>query len=137
MTRRARGILRDRRGTAALETAVTLPVVVFVMVAMVGVYQVFSSRRAVEYGLEQALRHVAVNSGSATPSSITAAYTSAAKALSPDVGAASKVAVTPASGYAPGQTVQVAVTYQWVPPDPVNFLPTIQMNRTASITIVN
>jgi len=137
MRRLCRCVVADRRGSTALETTVMLPLIISVMVALVGVYQVLSSRRAVEYGLEAALRFVAVRSATATQVSIAAAYAAAASALSSDVGTNSSVNVTPASGFQPGQIVQIAVTYQWTPPAAIPLFPAIPMNRTASITVVN
>lgn len=127
----------ERSGATALETAIVLPVVLMVILALMTSYSLLSSLRAVEFGLEGALRFAAVSSTTATPTSIAAAFKTAASRLSADVGAASTVVVTSTLGYQPGRPVQVAVTYRWTAPGGGVIFPAFQLDRTASVTVIN
>ena len=128
----------DRRGATALEAAVVLPLAASMIVMLVSLYDVMSSQRAVEYGLERALRYVAVQSATATSATITDRFMTSARALSPQITTAnSSVAVSPASGFTPGQTVSIAVTYTWQPTAYTPGFLAIPMNRTASVTVVH
>lgn len=130
-------VLEDNRGATALEAAIVLPIVLTVAVMLITSYDALSSRRAVEVGLDRALRHVAVHSATATDASIKAAYKLAADAISTDAGSQSTLVVSPSSGFQRGSPVQIAVTFTWRPTAAQTGFVSIPMNRTASVTIVN
>lgn len=109
-----RRILHDRRAVTALEFAFVFPAFILLIVGMFAMYTLMTARRAMDYGIEKALRYAAVNGGSGT-SGVTAAYNTAAEVIWRDAGVNSSVSVTP-TNFKAGDTVTVSVTYPWVAP---------------------
>ena len=111
MTGRLRG---DLRGATALEFAIVFPVFLLFVFGLFAGYSLISCRRAMDYGIEKALRYAIVHGGGGA-SGVSGAYAAAATVIWPDVGASSVVSVTPSS-FKSGDTVVVSVTYGWAPP---------------------
>lgn len=104
----------DRRGATALEFALCFPAILLFVFSMFAVYSLVSCWRAIDVGIEKALRYAAVHGGDGvTP--VTNAFNTAAGTIWPTVGTASTVTVTPAS-YKAGDVVQVSVSYVWAAP---------------------
>jgi Flp pilus assembly protein TadG len=109
------GSLRiDRRGATALEFALVFPVFLLFIFGLFAGYSLISCRRAMDYGIEKALRYATVHGGGGT-AGVSSAYAAAAAVIWPDVGANSSVSVTP-STFKAGDTVSVSVTYNWAAP---------------------
>lgn len=112
--RRWVGLLSDHQGATALEFAVVFPVFILFIFGMIAAYSLISCRRAMDYGIEKALRYAAVHGGAgSTP--VSNAYALAASTVWPSVGTSSSVVVSP-STYSFGQSVRVTATYNWFAP---------------------
>ena len=110
-----RQLKTDRRGATALEFGLCFPAVLLGVFGLFALYSLIVCKRAMEYGVEKALRYAAVNSAVSTQAVVTTQYNTAAGALWKDVGLHSTVTVTPAT-FKRGDTVSVSVTYAWVAP---------------------
>jgi len=123
-------LLRDHKGTAALEGAVGF---VLILCALMGVFEMgrlFFAQRAIDVGTLKAARWIAVTSSSVTAANVksqfiaaitpalgsTSANTCTASLSAPAHGQAGCIVnVTVASSYAPGNTVTVQAQYPWTP----------------------
>lgn len=105
---------QDGRGSAALEFALCFPAILLFVFGLFAVYSLVSSWRAIDVGIEKALRYAAVHGG-AGAGPVTTAYNNAARTIWRTVGTASTVTVTP-STYKAGDVVQVSVSYVWAAP---------------------
>lgn len=117
MTGMAASLRTDRGGTAALEFALVFPVLVLFIFGCLSAVDLIQARRAMDYGVEKALRYAVVHGGGGTAGP-TSAYFKAAGIIHSGVGTSgtsSSVQVTP-TGFAAGQTVTVTATYTWNPP---------------------
>ena len=116
---RRRSLLANRSGTTALEFALVAPALLLFVFGMFNIYGLTRAKRAMDFGVERALRYAAIHSGSSTAAVVTA-YCNAATIISADVGGATKctatnVTVTPATITA-GTVTTVTATYSWAPP---------------------
>lgn len=105
-------ILRDIRGATALEFALTFPVALLFILGTVAAYGLISARRAMDVGLEKALRYAVVHSGS-SQGTVNGIFSSAASPIWGDV-----AGVTPTynlASWAVGDTLTITVTYNWAP----------------------
>ena len=139
MTRR---LLPAREGVAALEMALVLPLMLLFVFGLFAVYSLLSARRAMDYGIEKALRYAATNS-SGGAAAVSTAFKTAASIVWSDVGANATVTVTPTPTFKASDTVQVAVTYAWSPLTSViaangaSLFPAMTLSATASMRVVN
>ena len=106
------GLRRDRRATTALEFALVSPALILFMLGLTAAYSLISCRRAMDYGVDTALRYAAVRGGSST-AGVVSAYRTAATVLWRDVGTNSSVTVTGTPSFAAGNNVTVTATYNW------------------------
>lgn len=108
------GLWRARRGSAALEFALVFPVFLMFIFGLFATYSLISCKRAMEYGVEKALRYGATHSALGA-TQVTSAYTNAANVIWASVGANSTVTSTfpTVSGT---KLVQISVTYAWTAP---------------------
>ncbi len=98
----------------AVETAIALPVFLLLVLGMIGGFGLLEAYRAIDYGLEKALRFAAVHGGSGQ-AAVQAVFASAAGTILSDVGVNANATVTPAN-FQLGNTVQIQVTYVWNSP---------------------
>ncbi len=137
-----RSIGRDRRGLAALEFASVVPMLLITVMGILALNDLVASRRALDFGIERALRYAAVQSSGATVSTVKAAFQTAAGSISNSVSTTSTVTVTPAT-FKPGDTVQVSVTYSWVTPanwatsSSTSMFQALSMTGSGSIRVLN
>ncbi len=120
-----RALRRDRCGATALEFALVFPAILLTFFALLAIFTLVASRRAIDYGIERALRTGAVNSAGGTAAMKTA-FTNAAATVWSSAASGAVVTITVSAGgtgtaaasatFNPGDVVQVAVTYNWLPP---------------------
>lgn len=104
----------DQRGAVALEFALTFPVVLLAVFGLFAAYSLIMTKRAMDVGVEKALRFAIVNAGGGT-SGVTGTYANWARPISAGVGSGSVVTVTPAA-FTVGAKVTVTATYAWIAP---------------------
>ncbi len=110
------GLRRDRAGATALEFALVCPVFIMFVFSFIVFGDLIQCHRAMDYGVERALRYAVVHGGGGT-ASVSNAYFNAANQIMAGVGTsgpASTVAVTP-SNFSAGTLVTVTATYTWNP----------------------
>ena len=118
-----RGLGGDRRGGTALEFALVFPTILLMLLGLICIYTLVATKRAVDYGIERALRVATVNSAGGT-AAVTSAYVAAAKTIWTSAGTSNGVTVTVSAGgtgtaatsstFAPGDVVKVSVSFNWV-----------------------
>lgn len=135
-----RGLGRDRRATTALEFALVSPALILFMLGLTAAYSLIGCRRAMDYGVDSALRYAAVRGGSST-AGVVSAYRTAATVLWTDVGSNSAVTVTGTPSFAAGNTVTVTATYNWTFPGGVSSSNTIfnpvKFTSSGSLRVMN
>ncbi len=109
-------LLRDRGGATALEFALVCPVFIAFIIGFIVFGDLIQCRRAMDFGVERALRYAAVHS-SAGSAAVSNMYFSNAKEVMSSVGTSnesSTVSVTPVN-FSAGSLVTVTATYVWNP----------------------
>ena len=114
----SRPLARDDRGATALEFAIVFPVFILFFYGMLACYSLIISWRAMDLGLQRAMRYAAISSG-ATVANVKAAFVAGANIVSADVGANAVVTVSAAP--VTGGTVKVSATYAWTPMASFNY----------------
>ena len=107
-------MIRDRRAAAALEFALAFPAILLLVFGIYAAYSLVSTWRAMDVGLQRALRYAAVNGGGGQ-ANVAAAYRTAARVVWTAAGNGSTVTVTPAT-FTAGQDVTIAASYAWGAP---------------------
>lgn len=137
-------LYQQRNGATALEFALVFPLFITFIFCLFAAYSLISARRAMDYGIEKALRYASVHGGggSAGTTAVTSAFSTAASILSSDVGANATVSVSPAT-FVAASTVTVSVTYNWLAPsklqgtDPTGLFSPITLTSSGSVRIGN
>lgn len=143
---------RDRRASTALEFALIFPTLLLLLLGVMMIYTLIASRRAVDYGIERALRTAAVNSAGGA-SALKSVYASAAGAVWTSAGVSNGVTVQVSAGgtgtlatantFSPGDTVQVTVTFNWVAsgalaaPYAARIFNPATLTATGSVRVIN
>ena len=130
-------IRRDARGTAAIEFALTMPLLLLAFFAVFETYRLVQAQRVLDVAVNAGLRYGAVRSGSASAADISGVVTNAAKALLGAPGGAVSSTVGFAPAYAPGDTLSVTVQYAWVPAFLAAEFPSITLKSSGAITVQN
>ncbi len=138
-------LARGRNGATSLEVALVFPTFLLFIFGMFAVYTLISARRAMDYGVEKALRYAVVHGGGGTGgnTAVGTAFANAASVVWPAVGANAVVTVTPAAGFKAGDTVVIAVSYAWSAPATtksnagVTLFQPVTLNASASMRVVN
>ncbi len=125
-------LARDRRASTALEFALCFPAVLLFMFSLFAVYSLISTWRAMDVGIERALRYAAVRGGTST-SNVTTAFSDAASVIWRDVGACNCATVSP-SNFAAGGDVTVSVTYTWAAPAILRGTPATTLFNGVTLT---
>jgi Flp pilus assembly protein TadG len=134
----ARIPLRDRRGSVALEFGLVVPMVLVLLVGVIDVGRLIGDQHALDRGVAAAARYAAVNSASATASTITAAFTAAAAPLIGSCSTCVSVSFSPAGSQGqPGGTVTVSVSYPWHASAPSLVLFSTTLTSSITLTIQN
>jgi Flp pilus assembly protein TadG len=107
-------LAQDRRCVTAVETAIALPVFLILVMGTIAAFGLLEANRAIDFGLERALRYAAVHGGSGI-AGVQAVFASSAGAILSDVGVNATVQVTP-TNFTNGNTVSITVTYVWNSP---------------------
>lgn len=105
---------RDQSGSVAMEFALTFPAVLLAVFGLFAIYSLVMAKRAMDVGVEKALRYAVVNGGAGT-AGVSSTYTAWAQPISAGVGAGSVVTVTPAA-FTAGTKVTVTASYTWIAP---------------------
>ena len=100
----------DRRGATALEFTLCFPAVLLFVFGTFAIYSMVSCKRAMDVGVERALRYASVHSAEGAVKA-TDAYISAARVIWPGVGSGSSVTVSWSSNVA-----TVSASYVWAAP---------------------
>ena len=93
---RARGLVTDRRGVAALELALTAPMMLILFFGVVEVTQLIRVSNKLTLA-SQAIENIVAGQGTATVVSVTNAYLGGELVMAPFIGASTPLAVTVAS----------------------------------------
>jgi len=126
-----------RAGTAGIEFAAAISVVLILVGASVDGYRLLTAQRALDLGVESALRYAAMNSGTATAGTIAQVVTGNAQLLLGSAGRSVAVTVTASPRFAPGSTVRVSARYAWAPIMlPADFI-SVALGSRGSITVRN
>ncbi len=134
-------LVRDIRAAAALEFALTFPVVLLFVVGLFAAFSLICCKRAMDVGVEKALRSAMVNSAGGA-SAAQAQCTYWAGVLWGDVGRRGSCVVTPAT-FVVGGTVTATYTYNWAAPallnqpDANSIFNAATLTATAKITVMN
>lgn len=108
-----RRLKTDRTGATALEFALVFPAFILFVFGMISVYSLAATRRAMDFGLERAMRCVAIHCSTGAST----VYYNTAGILDPGVGnTANGTFVVSPSTYTQGTTVTVTATYTWSAP---------------------
>ena len=135
--RRQRPLRRlGARGTTAVEFAFMAGLLCTLVLTTIDVGRYFADQHAIDYGVAAAARYAAVNSGSATTSSITSKFDAAVSGLLGDA-PTFDVAVSFAPDYQVGGNVTVAATYQWNGISPLALIGSRQITAAATMTVVH
>ncbi len=113
-----RPLSSDDRGATALEFAIVFPVFILFFYGMLACYSLIVSWRAMDLGLQRAMRSTAV-SRSVSTADVKAAFKAGADIVSPDVGTNATVSLT--GTVATGNTVKISATYAWTPMASFNY----------------
>lgn len=132
-----RRLRRDRRGVAAIEFALTMPLLLLAFVAMFETYQLVEAQRALDFAVSQALRYGAVRSASASAGDISHAVRTAAKQLLGDAGGSVDSTIGFSPAYAPGDTLRITATYAWSPVVLTPAFPAVTLRSSGVITVQN
>lgn len=124
-----------RRGTAALEFALTGPIVLVAFFAVFELYRLVETQRALDFAVTRALREASVSSSSATTSSIQSEITGIVSGLTDGDSATATISFTPA--YQPGDTVTISAQATWTPAIVPLWFTTVTLHSTGSVTVQN
>ena len=136
MTARGCPLRRDGRGTAALEFGLALPVVMLLAVGIIDLGRLLGDQHALDRGVTVAARYAAVSSTSAGTGTITAQFTAAVQPLLGSCGTCT-VTVSFSPSYRPGGTVTVAAQYPWSASLSMLALPSLTLNSSVTLTVLN
>jgi len=125
----------DRNGTAGIEFAAIVPLVLLMLWALLEVYRLLAAQRALEFAVTRALRYASVNSTVASANTIEARVSNTVQSLLGT--SAVNVAVTFTPAYAPGDAVSIDATYTWTPLLLPADLASTQLSSVGTITVQN
>lgn len=138
MTRFLHTLTGCRRGVAGIETAMVLTTFFALLFGMFDLSRMVGWQHVLDRSVLTAVRYAAVNSSSATTSSITAAFTTAATPL---LGAATagqaKVTVTFTPSYATGNAVTVSARLAWAPATGLTQFIALTLTSSATMTVLH
>lgn len=127
----------DRRGSVAVEFALTLPVLMLAFLAIFALYSVVAAQRTLDFAVDRALRYAAVHSAAASATTIAGVVTTEAEALLGSAGASVVATVSFAPSYAPGNAVAITATYAWTPAILGTLFPAVTLASTGTVTVQN
>lgn len=127
---------RDRRGASAVEFGLVASLVFGFLFGVIDVGRYLGDQHALDYAAATAARYAAVNSTTATTSTIKSKFTTAAEGLLGTCGSCS-ITVSFSPSYKVGGTVTVSVTYPWKAVSALTFLGSKTISSAASMTVVN
>jgi Flp pilus assembly protein TadG len=137
---------RDRRGVASIEFAVTFFVV---LIALLGIFEVgfiFLTKRAIDRGVVNSARWIAVNSTTATTTTVKTVFVTAlGQTSASDCTVAFAAVTTITSGCAvnvvfspsqtPGSAVTVTAQFIWVPFATLVQIGTLTLQSSVALTV--
>jgi len=143
-------LLRDRRGTAALEFAVAGTVVLVLMLAIYDVGMLFMAQRGLDFGVDKAARWGVVNSASVTTANVLAQFQSASSVMLGNTtcqgfasgatipaGTACYVTVGLSNGAQVGSLLTIVAKYSWAPASTITGITAVTLQSTVALTIQN
>jgi Flp pilus assembly protein TadG len=126
----------DRRGMAAVEFALVASITLSFLVTIMDVGRYLGDQHALDYAVATAARYAAVNSTTASTSTITSKFDTAASGLLGSCGSCNvKISYSPS--YKVGGTVTVSVTYPWSSVSALTFLGIKTLSSATTLTVVN
>jgi Flp pilus assembly protein TadG len=128
--------LCDRRGTTAIEFAVSITVVLMLVFSMIDIGLLYLAQQTLNYGVSAASRWAVVNSASANATNVASQFVAAA---TPGLGAAraakSTVVVSFAPSSTPGGSVTVKATLAWSPLTTFDFMVAATLSSSQTLVI--
>lgn len=125
-----------RSGSAALEFALTAPVVLFSFLAVFELYRLVSAQRALDFAVTRVLREASVTSSSSgTTSSIQSVVANLVGQLVTGASPATTVSFSPA--YAPGDTLTISAQLAWTPEILPVWFTSVTLRSSGSVTVQN
>ena len=135
-----RSLRRDRRGVAAIEAALCIPIVLLALLGTVEVSLFFRTQNAMSYAASTAARYASKHSSASSAdiqASILAIATSQLQAAGVSGSSTVTVSATYPQGKQAGNTVLVSMSYSWSPITNLKIIPAMPINSAATLTIEN
>ncbi len=126
---------RARSGSAALEFALTAPIVLLSFLAVFELYRLVAAQRALDFAVTRVLREAAVTSSSGTTASIQSAVASLVGQLVTGASPTTTVSYSPA--YAPGDTLTISTQLAWTPEILPLWFTSVTLHSRGSVTVQN
>lgn len=126
---------KARSGSAALEFALTAPIVLFSFLAVFELYRLVAAQRALDFAVTRVLREASVTSASGTTSSIQSAVADLVGQLV--TGALPTTTVSFSPVYAPGDTLTISASLSWTPEILPTWFASVMLSSSGSVTVQN
>jgi Flp pilus assembly protein TadG len=128
--------LCDRRGTTAIEFAVSITLVLMLVFSMIDIGLLYLAQQTLNYGVSAASRWAVVNSTSANATNVASQFVAAA---TPGLGAARAAPTNRVVSFAPSSTpggsVTVQATLAWSPLTNFDFLAAATLSSSQTLVI--
>lgn len=127
---------RGRRGTTAVEFAVSISLVLTLAFTVIDIGLLYLAQQTLNYGVEAASRYAVVNSDIANTTNVTSRFVTAATAgLGATRAGQSVVSVSFAPSSTPGGSVTVKATLAWRPLTSFDFMPAATLSSSQTLVI--
>ena len=128
----------DRGAVASIDVAVAIATTILLVAAILDLGNLLAAQHSLNFGVVKAARYAAVNSTTASPTSIKAAFTAAVTQSLGAAGAAKcSVLISYPTTNAVGNTIIVSATYGWAPASLIDGLLNISLSAQQALTILH
>ena len=128
----------DRRAVASIDFAVAIATVILLVAAILDLGNLLAAQHSLDFGVIKAARYAAVNSKTASPTTIKAAFTTA---VTPTLGVSGALMCNVSISYpttnAVGNTITISATYGWAPASLIDGLLNISLSAQQTLTIIH
>lgn len=134
---RWRPLLRCRRGTTAVEFALAAPAFLYFLFGTLDTGWLFASQMTLDWATAAGARYAAVNSSTASSTSIATLIRNDAGALIPNCATACQVSVSYSPSNKVGAVLTITTTLNWSPLSGLTLLQSQQLSATTQISVLN
>jgi Flp pilus assembly protein TadG len=128
--------MRDRRGTTAMEFALSITLVLMLVFSMIDIGLLYLTQQTLNYGVLAASRWAVVNSAGANAANVASHFvTAATPGLGATRAAKSTVVVSFAPSSTPGGSVTVKATLAWSPITTFDFMTATTLSSSQTLVI--